>query len=246
MAGFGKKLREARLRQGYTIEQVEEETKIRKLYLNALEEENFSILPPQVYAQGFVKRYARFLNMDIEELSREFKELAYANKEAEDLEQIPLQPPKESILNKMPVRNIMIAAMFLIIAIWAGNYLVGYISREISQDNTPKPSVVDKNTNKPPVEEPAPPAPQVNATLKMLVKVKPQQKCWMQVRVDGEEKFAGVLVNGQQQAYESKDSIYIKAGNAAAVDIFINDKIMVPLGAPGEVVEKEFKYGVKY
>jgi len=241
MAGFGERLREARLRQGYTIEQVEEETKIRKLYLNALEEENFSILPPQVYAQGFVKRYARFLNMDIEELSREFKELAYANQEVEDLEQIPLQPPKESILNKIPVRNIMIAAVFLIIAIWAGNYLVGYIASQISQDNTPKPSVVDKNTNKP-----APATPQVRDTIKMLVKVKPQQKCWMQVRVDGEEKFAGVLVNGQQQAYESKNSIYIKAGNAAAVDIFIDDKQIAPIGAPGEVVEKEFKYGVKY
>ena len=41
---------------GLTLEHIEEETKIRKLYLDAIEKERFNILPPRVYATGFVKK----------------------------------------------------------------------------------------------------------------------------------------------------------------------------------------------
>lgn len=44
--GVGEKLQEERLRQGFTLEEIEEETKIRKYYLQALEEENYKVLPP--------------------------------------------------------------------------------------------------------------------------------------------------------------------------------------------------------
>lgn len=41
--GVGEKLQEERLRQGFTLEEIEEETKIRKYYLQALEEESVGI-----------------------------------------------------------------------------------------------------------------------------------------------------------------------------------------------------------
>lgn len=243
MAGFGEKLREARERHGFTIEHVEEETKIRKLYLNALEEENFSLLPPQVYANGFVKRYARFLDLDEEELSNEFKELAYGNIPIDAPEPILPKPQKESLLNKIPVKNIITAAIFLIIVIWAGNYLVGYISDLVNDQNPARPPVVDKN--KPDKQNPAPVQPAADQ-LKMTVKVKPDQKCWVLVRVDGEEKLSQTLTGNQEQSFIAKDSIFIRVGNAGAVDLLINDKPIKPIGKAAEVKEKEFKYGVKY
>lgn len=60
--GVGQRLKEERLRQGLSLEEIEEETKIRKYYLQALEEENFQVLPPQVYATGFVKDMPNFLD----------------------------------------------------------------------------------------------------------------------------------------------------------------------------------------
>ncbi len=62
MDGFGERLRATREWLGITLDEVEAETKIRKLYIEALENENFAILPPQVYAIGFVKQYARVLS----------------------------------------------------------------------------------------------------------------------------------------------------------------------------------------
>lgn len=245
MAGFGEKLRAAREQKGFSIEAAEEETKIRKLYLEALEKEAFTLLPARVYAVGFVKRYVQFLDLDVEELSREFKEIAYG---AGDEEPQVLYTPvkKESILDRMPVKNLFFAVGFLLLAIWAGNYLVDYIGSGINKQDVGKaPSVNEKNnvpqqnSNKP---EPKP----ASDKLDMVLKVKPDQRCWVLVRVDGEEKISGILESGQQESFSAKNSIYIKVGNASAIDIMLNNKKIEPLGGPGQVKEKEFKNGSKY
>lgn len=244
MAEFGKKLREAREQQGFTIEDVEEETKIRKLYIKALEEEEFSVLPPLVYANGFVKSYASFLNLNPEELSGEFKELVLYHEDFEELPPMPVTPPKEPLMNKMPVRNIFLAAVFLIVAIWAGNFLVGYFTSDTDRPDVNKPPVAE-NRVEPPHQgknpTPAPVPPQAIDKLNLTVKIKPQQKSWILIKVDGEEKYQGILTENQQQSFTANDSIYIKAGNAGAVEIFINDKLQEPLGGAWEVREKEFK-----
>jgi len=61
---LGPTLRKAREEQGRTLEEVQEYTKIRKEFLNALENENFGSLPPRVYTIGFIKKYASYLSID--------------------------------------------------------------------------------------------------------------------------------------------------------------------------------------
>ncbi len=242
MAGFGEKLRDAREEKGFSIEKIEEETKIRKLYLEALEKEAFTILPARVYAIGFVKRYAQFLDMDVEELTREFKELAYGA--GEEIETPVFQAPaaKKPKLIRIPVKNLFFAIAFLMLVIWAGNFLLDYISNGITKLEISKtPSVNEKNNLPPsPVKTP------ISKTLDMVVKVKPDKKCWVLVRVDGEEKLSGILTSGQEESFSAKKSIYIKVGNAGAIDILLNNKKLAPLGGSGQVEEKEFKYGSKY
>ena len=53
MVGIGEKLKEARLKKNLTLTDVENITKIRARYIQALEEENFKILPGNVYIKGF-------------------------------------------------------------------------------------------------------------------------------------------------------------------------------------------------
>ncbi len=246
MAGFGEKLRTAREQKGLSIETIEEETKIRKLYLEALEKEAFTLLPARVYAVGFVKSYAQFLGLDVEEISREFKEIAYGAGEEEM--QVPRAPAeKSSILERMPVRNLFFAMAFLLLAIWVGNYLIDYISSGIKRTEVGKaPPTVNEKNNLPQPDKTSPEPQPARDTLDMAVKVKPDQKCWVLVRVDGEQRITGILEPNQQESFSAKESIYIKVGNAAAIDIIINDKKLEPLGGPGEVKEKEFIYGREY
>lgn len=65
MASLGEILRRARVARGVTLERVEEVTRISRRYLEALEREEFSLLPAPVYARGFLRTYASFLGLDI-------------------------------------------------------------------------------------------------------------------------------------------------------------------------------------
>jgi len=61
---IGDSLREARLRQGLSLAEVEAELRIRSRYLAALEEEHFELLPGTAYARAFLRDYAEFLGLD--------------------------------------------------------------------------------------------------------------------------------------------------------------------------------------
>jgi hypothetical protein len=64
MFEIGNSLREARLRQGLDVPEIEQATKIRGKYLRALEDEQFDILPGQTYVKGFLRTYAEYLGLD--------------------------------------------------------------------------------------------------------------------------------------------------------------------------------------
>lgn len=57
-------LQRARQARGLTLEEVERDTRISRRYLQALENENFGLLPAPVYARGFLRTYARYLGLE--------------------------------------------------------------------------------------------------------------------------------------------------------------------------------------
>jgi hypothetical protein len=59
----GAYLRYHRQRLGISIQAVADETKIRGLQIEKIEEESYSSLPATVYVRGFVIQYARFLGL---------------------------------------------------------------------------------------------------------------------------------------------------------------------------------------
>jgi hypothetical protein len=61
-------LQRARLARGITLEDAERLTRIPRRYLEALEQENYGILPAPVYARGFLRSYASHLGLDPAEL----------------------------------------------------------------------------------------------------------------------------------------------------------------------------------
>ncbi|WP_290586738.1 RodZ domain-containing protein [Alicyclobacillus sp.] len=64
MRTLGDRLREQRLRQGMDLDTLQAVTKIRKRYLEAIEAGDWSVLPGDVYARGFVRSYAEAVGLD--------------------------------------------------------------------------------------------------------------------------------------------------------------------------------------
>jgi cytoskeletal protein RodZ len=60
---LGQFLKEARTRQGLTLETIAERTRINLSHLRALEENDFSKLPPLIFARAYLKEYTRCLSL---------------------------------------------------------------------------------------------------------------------------------------------------------------------------------------
>jgi len=69
---LGNTLSRARRARAITLEDVERDTHVSRRYLEALENEDFSIFPAPVYARGFLRTYSRYLGLNPEELIRIF------------------------------------------------------------------------------------------------------------------------------------------------------------------------------
>lgn len=74
MAGFGETLRQARAHKGVTLREAEQATRINRHHLAALEDENFSAMPPLIYQRGIVRNYAVYLELDASNMLTKFEE----------------------------------------------------------------------------------------------------------------------------------------------------------------------------
>ena len=73
MEQIGARLREARMRGKIDINQVESDTKIRAKYLRAMENEEWSLLPGEIYAKTFLRTYADYLGLDSREVLDDYR-----------------------------------------------------------------------------------------------------------------------------------------------------------------------------
>ncbi|MGZ9851417.1 helix-turn-helix domain-containing protein [Limosilactobacillus ingluviei] len=69
---IGQRLKEARVAKGYTLDDLQQATKIQKRYLIAIEDENFGELPGDFYVRAFVKQYADTVGLDGNELLKDY------------------------------------------------------------------------------------------------------------------------------------------------------------------------------
>lgn len=68
---LGDLLRQTRQERNLSLKEVENATSIRLGYLESIEEGHFGKLISPIYAQGFIKKYATFLDLDGDLLLRE-------------------------------------------------------------------------------------------------------------------------------------------------------------------------------
>lgn len=71
-ASVGEQLKTERQRRGVSLQDVAEETKIGKLFLIALENDDIDSLPGGVYRRSFLRSYARFLKLDEDRILADF------------------------------------------------------------------------------------------------------------------------------------------------------------------------------
>ncbi|NDV24489.1 RodZ domain-containing protein [Desulfovibrio sp. JC022] len=161
---LGSRLKDERERQGLTIEQIMEITKVSRVNINAIESGNRKEFPHEVYAKGFVKTYAKALGLDAEQIGEEFSQIMGAGTaEAEGMAEESSLPDYGPGPKKNPAGTIFLV---LILAAIVGG-LVYYLhdnsffgaqndlQTEVIVEETvqEKPVVADQEATAPVVEE---------------------------------------------------------------------------------------------
>ena len=76
--GPGARLRAAREASGLSLDQVAQQLKLAPRQVKALEDEDFGKLPGRTFARGFVRNYARLLNLEADDLLALMPDAAHA------------------------------------------------------------------------------------------------------------------------------------------------------------------------
>jgi cytoskeletal protein RodZ len=79
MSDLGQLLRKARMDRKISLEDLQETTKIRKRYLEAIEEGSYKVLPGSFYVRAFIKSYAEAVGLDPAEVLRMYQSVIPAS-----------------------------------------------------------------------------------------------------------------------------------------------------------------------
>ena len=254
----GYTLRQERERQNLSIEDIEQGTSIRALYIEAIENGEYDKLPGNVYTKGFIKNYAKFLELDADAMVKEFMA------DIAELSETPPLPAEEKTPEKksepQPVKQekkplgysvqdegrsrsgLLIIAAVVLIAVLAGgawSLLSNSGGDEVAKVDTPPPQVQPVEPE-PVADNPEPVAAAAPKTDGVAIQARFNDKCWMLVTVDGVVVQEGVVDGGQTLSWEGKEQINFRLGNAGAVEFFQDGKSLGVQGAVGDVVDKTF------
>lgn len=90
---LGEKLRQAREERGFTLSEVAEQTRISPLYLECIENDDYSKLPGGIFNKGFVKSYAKFVGINEQEALSDYSAIMARN-EMSEADELKLYKPE--------------------------------------------------------------------------------------------------------------------------------------------------------
>ena len=124
------------MRAKIDINEVETRTKIRAKYLRAMENEEWDLLPGEVYARSFLRTYGDFLGLDSRQLLDEFRR---ETESPSDHEPPPIAPPSRRERDRAaPRRGVppwaIIGAVLVVVVVVL--YVVGTANKSSTKRST--------------------------------------------------------------------------------------------------------------
>lgn len=234
MADIGATLREARMRARIDINEVEIRTKIRAKYLRAIENEEWDLLPGEVYVKSFLRTYGDYLGLDSRQLIDDYKRRF---ERPTDHDVRPLSPRAARDRDRMRSRGprrpripSWLVIGVVLIAIVVALYLVGSTSNNPPSQAQTHPKVTHRQT---PVRRHRPPRVLATKVHLQLTPTGPIYVCL--VDGTGRRLIPGQVFNvGQPIPAKTAPKLLLTLGNAQ-VTMKVNGR-PVPVPATGKPV----------
>ena len=236
MFEIGNTLREARVRRTITLQQVEEDTKIRVKYVQAMENEDFEVMPGATYVKGFLRTYATYLALDPEVILDEYRSRAVKTAETQEpFGGVSMLGAPRSHRGRNTVVFVAVICLLVLGVIWilgrgsdtqpsAKPGALGITSP------SPSPSASKSASAKPPKTT----APVVKGALRVTAA---DGESWLEVRrgsATGTVLFSGTVTNGKTKAFVG-DVLWLRLGNPSAVRLRVDGRAIAPIKDAGPV-----------
>ena len=116
MRTVGEILKKERLNKKLSFEEIEAKIRIRKKYLQAIEENEWQKLPSLAYIKGFINNYSRFLNLDPNETLAVFRR-HYKYEEKDDVLPSGVSAPLNEPVIRLTPQSVflLLTSLFIII-----------------------------------------------------------------------------------------------------------------------------------
>ena len=233
--GVGETLRRAREERGVSLEEAAEATRISKRYLQALEEEAplDDLLNP-AYGRLFLKNYAKYLNLDPEEVAPLPAEQPAMEPPVVDVLRPAMRPPGRT-LSRLLVAAAVIAFIGLLIT---RNYGQQPAEDTTPQATAPRPTQSTPASPASPTSSPSPSPTQatgLNAVLRVT------ERSWVSATADGRNIIRETVDPARSLTLEADRDLELILGNGGGVRLRLNGEL-IPTGGPGEVVRLSFAW----
>ncbi len=235
MFEIGDTLREARVRRGLAIKDVEDILKIRGKYLQALEQDDFEVIPGPTFVKAFLRTYGEFLGLDTAILVGEYVsrfDLNRGDPHGANLRGVPR--PKTRAPRRRP--NYVLVGVATIIVILILIFLVGRRGGEpavidpgaVTTSSTTTTEISGAVEAQPVgTESPAESAENPAAAgegLSLVLRVT-EDRCWVIARedsADGLTLYSGTLEEGKELSYSGADRYWLNIGDPSVVELTID------------------------
>jgi cytoskeletal protein RodZ len=254
MGYVGEQLSTARRKLGLTTSQVAEHLRMRKMFVEALEREEWATIGEFVYVRGFLKNYAKLLGLDapalVEQFSAEYApEVAAPRASFESLAGSGLSTVRT---DGQPASRVWfpwvlgsLTAIAAVLVIMVGISLFGALFSANAHQNDTTQTTPQTNSAQL-LQAPSGSAAQETSSdvaghdSGVNLRLQLTQASWLSVTVDGRRVVYETLPAGTVRDFHGIREITLRAGNAGGVVAKIDGKDLGKLGQAGQVEDRIF------
>lgn len=256
MPTLGEELRRLREDKGLSLREVSDATHIGSRFLQAIEADNYSILPGGIFNRGFVRSYARFVGLDEEQaLVLYNQQLEAQGGEAPR----SIAPSWEGVEEEVSSPWGTIALIILTLLILCAGIYMGYryfrgeeVANQIVEtsstasvstasspgttssqaiatttDESPSPTPIGEISPAPTSSPDTSSSPAPPLAGDLQVKIQiGENPCWLKVKSDANPAAEGTLNPGDVREFSASEKLVLSFGNAVGVTATLNGRPM--------------------
>ena len=223
----GKILKEERENQKRSLKDVAKRLKIKFEYLDAIENDKFSVLPAEVFTKAYLRLYAELLGLDPGNILNLYSDLIEQSAEVKPAPPgsrmiVPRIKDVLSSIPRIPRKPALIIAVFLLITISAIMFSMREEGRSVGE-------FIDK------IEEPQ--AAEEQKKEGLVLQIIAVELTWVSVHIDSGTPQEWLLRPGDSVTVNAVEKFALKIGNAGGTKLILNNRELGKIGPHGKVID---------